>query len=561
MPLLSTIPATLAVVADGARAAASSPDMEVLMKHLVLQLAVILAAARLTGLLCRKLFNFPAVLGELVAGMIIGPYALGRLPIPGLGPMFPIEHGLIPVSAPLYGFATIASILLLFLSGLETDLATFLRYSLVGTAVGIGGVIFSFGFGAGCAVFSGLARSFMDPAALVLGAISTATSVGITARILSEKRKTDSPEGVTILAGAVLDDVLGIVVLAVVVGMSRVHEAHGSVNWGHILAICGKAIGFWLALTVLGLVSARRISRVLKAVRSSETIAAVAMGLALLLAGVMESAGLAMIIGAYVTGLSLSRTDLVNLIHNELRGAYNMLVPVFFCVMGMLVDFHALKGVFVFGLVYTVFAILAKVVGCGLPAWIMQFNLRGAYRIGVGMVPRGEVALIIASIGLAAGAISSDVFSASIMMTMLTTVIAPPLLAKAFDGGTGLKRRARAAEEEQIRSITLEFPSPDLADFMLGRLTRAFRAADFFVYELSQDPPTHQVRKDDMVFTLVGEGPRIVLTSPGRHENVARLIALEELLVLQDLAAGVEKMRNLDSMKSVLAQGMFDEDD
>lgn len=545
-----------------ANVAPAGPDMESLMKHLVLQLAVIIIFARLGGHLFQRWLRLPSVLGELVIGMIIGPYALGgRIHLPGVGALFPIRTDLIPVSPELYGIATVASILLLFLSGLETDLATFLRFSAVGTAVGLGGVIFSFALGDACAVLFGVARSYLDPSALFLGTIATATSVGITARILSEKHKTDSPEGVTILAGAVLDDVLGIIVLAIVVGMAKIGEARGAINWGHIGVVAAKAFGFWIVSTVIGLVSARRITRVLKYLRSPETIASVALGLALVLAGLMEMAGLAMIIGAYIMGLSLSRTDLVHVVEHQLRGAYNVLVPVFFCVMGMLVDFAALKGVLLFGLAYTAVAIAAKVVGCGLPAWLMQFNLRGAYRIGAGMVPRGEVALIVAGIGLSTGVIKSDVFGVSIMMTMLTTFLAPPLLVKAFDAKSGLRARARLGAEDLTRIIPMEFPSPDLAEFMLGRLARAFRNEEFFVYQINQSPPTYQARKDDMAFTLIQEGNRLDMTTAAPHEDVARLIALEELLVLQDLIEGMERMRNLDSIKTALTRGLFEDDD
>ncbi|NBC28705.1 MAG: cation:proton antiporter, partial [Spirochaetes bacterium] len=180
------------------------------MTVLVLQLAVILISAKIIGYLFQRFLRQPRVLGELAAGMIIGPYALGQFFIPLIGqPLFPIGEGVLPVSPELYGFASVASIVLLFLAGLETDLPTFLRFSVVGSLVGLGGAAVAYAAGSGVAIwlFPGV-DGFLHPVALFLGVLSTATSVGITARILSDKREMSSPEGVSILSAAVLDDVI-----------------------------------------------------------------------------------------------------------------------------------------------------------------------------------------------------------------------------------------------------------------------------------------------------------------------------------------------------------------
>ncbi|OGV42741.1 MAG: sodium:proton exchanger [Lentisphaerae bacterium GWF2_57_35] len=529
-----------------------------LMLRFIFQLGVIIISARLGGFLLKKILKLPGVLGELVTGMLIGPYALGSLSIPGWGSLFPLPMTAVPVSPELYAIATLASIVLLFLSGLETDLATFLRYSVVGSAVGIGGVIVSFVLGDLCAIFFHVADSFMSPAALFMGTISTATSVGITARILSEKRKMDSPEGVTILAGAVLDDVIGIIVLAIVVGMSKVAQASGVVNWHHILVIALKALTFWVVCTALGLLLARRVTQLLKLFKSAELIASLAFGLALLLAGLSEKAGLAMIIGAYIMGLSLSRTDLVQLIQHELQGLYNALIPVFFCVMGMLVDFRAMSGVVVFGFIYSIVAILSKLVGCGVPAWLMKFSFRGAMRVGIGMVPRGEVALIVAGIGLSTGTIQPDVFGVAIMMTMITTVIAPPLLVKSFEGGSSLRAGAEK-NQESLKTISLDFPSTDLAEFMMVRIANAFRSEEFYVYRVTHDINTFQVRKDDMTFSITHEGSSISMTTHEKHEHVLRLVVLEELLALEDLFQSLKSLKE-NALGVQLLNGLFDKD-
>lgn len=522
--------------------------------HLMIQLAVILVVANVAGFLCRRYLDMPSVLGEVASGIIIGPFALGHLQLPVIGALFPNDGSLMPIAPELYGIAVLASILLLFMSGLETDVAMFLKYSVKGTIVGIGGIVFAFGLGAYSAFWFGLADEWHDPAALFLGAISTATSVGITARILSEKRKMDSPEGVTILAAAVLDDVLCIIILAMVTGIAKVELAGGDILWGDIGWIALKAFGFWVILTSVGLLTAKRIARFVKAVRSPATISHISLGIALLLAGVSEMAGLAMIIGAYITGLALSRTDLVDVLQNQLHSVYQVLVPVFFCVMGMMVDLSAMRGVILFGLVYSLLAIFAKVAGCGLAGYISRFNLRGSLRIGFGMLPRGEVALIVAGVGLASGAISSNIFGAAIMMTMITTVMAPPVLNHLLDGGRGVRGEAREAAEK-TSVIALDFPSYDIAEFLLSHLVKAFRNEEFFVFRLPVDQLSYRIRKDDLSFTLTQDGPRIELTVLAEGDDIARYILLEELLTLQDLFQASSKLRGLDQMGADLITG------
>ncbi len=537
---------------------ASGHSITHMMMHLILQLAVIIIVAKIGGYLFQRFLKMPAVLGELASGMVIGPYAFGgMIDLPGIGVLFAEQAGF-AASAELYGIATLASIILLFLAGLETDLAAFLRYSVVGSFVGLGGLIAAFALGDYLAVVwpgNGI-DSFMDPAALFLGVISVATSVGITARILAEKRKMSSPEGVTILAGAVFDDVFGIVTLAIVMGMAKVSMGGGEVNWGGIGIIAAKAIGFFVVVTSLGLIFARKITAAIKKFKSTEIIVAICFGLSLLLAGLAEMAGLAMIIGAYIMGLALSRTDLAHEIEQHLQGVYNILVPIFFCVMGMMVDFSVMKSVLLFGSAYSLLAIFSKVIGCGLPAYMMKFNLRGSLRIGLGMLPRGEVALIVAGIGLASGIIDQGIFGVSIMMTVITTMLAPPLLVKSFEGGSGL-RKEMAGGDESVETIELEFPSRDITEFLLNRFVRALQEEEFFVHHLHTTQPTYRVLKDDIAFTLVEEGNKLLVNVPAANQHIARMILLEELLSLSDLLESTKQMKGLDEMGSDLMSGLF----
>ena len=546
------------------------------MMFLVLQIGVIIFAARVGGALATAL-RLPSILGELAAGIVIGPWALGGIGIgdglfaSGLFHGAALReiaretgHAFDATSTPLYGIATLASVILLFLSGLETNLKMFLRYSFVGTMVGLGGVVVSFLFGDLCAVcllprFFGsfadlatmpLAQAMTREAPLYMGIMSTATSVGITARILSEKKKMDSEEGVTIMAGAVIDDVLGLIVLAIGNGIiaagataAKSGGAAAGMDWGGIGLVAAKAFGVWLAATLAGVLAARWIARFLKAAfKVPVVIATMAFGLALVLAGIFESMGLAMIIGAYVMGLALSRTDLKHPIQEVLMPVYTFLVPVFFCAMGMMVDVSALcsRPVLVFGGIYTALAVLAKVLGCMVPAMCCGFNLLGGLRVGAGMVPRGEVALIIAGLGLSSGYLTQEIFGIGILMTLVTTVVAPPALVGLFVPRARGVRHPRP-NHDGSREVTFTLDSEMVADLVLVRLVQEFRDEGFFVTELSREDHIWEVAMDDIVFGIRRRGGSIRFSCTPAEEAMVMTAWMEVASQMNDLARAIAK--------------------
>jgi fructose-specific phosphotransferase system IIA component len=511
------------------------------MAELVLQLGLIMFVVRICGRLAKRV-GIPPVLGELLSGVIIGPYALGGLTLPGFPRgVFPLETGALAVSPELYAFATVASIILLFASGLETDLGLFLRYSLAGGIIGIGGVVFSFVLGnfAGVAL---LQSSFMDPRCLFLGILSTATSVGITARILSDHKRMDSPEGVTILAAAVFDDVLGIIMLAVVLGIVAVITGgQGSLPVSGILGIAGKAFGIWLGFTALGLVFSKKIAAFLKFFKHSFDFSILALGLALILAGFFEKQGLAMIIGAYISGLSLSKTDIAAVIQERLRGLYEFFVPVFFAVMGMMVNVREVFSprVLIFGALYTAAAILAKIAGCGGPALLLGFNGRGALRIGMGMVPRGEVALIIAGIGLASGVLDNQLFAVTILMTLATTLAAPPLLSASLKiAGPGTKKPVKG---DDSAAAAWEFPSDEIAGLVLDTLLKAFKAEGFYVQMMNIDAGLSQARKGDISLSVTRQERTLTIETSQVDMSFVKTAVYEVILGLHE---AVQKLKN-----------------
>lgn len=485
------------------------------MTLLVVQLGVIVFAAKLGNVFLERL-KMPGVVGELLVGMLIGPFLLGGISLPGFPDgLFPLGSGF-PISPELYGICSIASVVLLFMVGLETDIKLLMKYSLAGSLVGIGGVVSSFFLGDFMAIvlsklFLGEQLTFFSPSCLFLGIVSTATSVGITARVLSEKRKLDSPEGVTILTGAVVDDVLGIILLAV--GLSVIAASKGSgegrIDWLHIGVIAAKAIGIWLAAMVVGLLASRRISVLLKWFGDRSSIAIMSLGLALVLGGLFEQAGLAMVVGAYVMGLSLSNTDIDHVIREKINPISAFLVPVFFVVMGMLVDLRVLlsKNVLMFGVAYTLAVNTGKMVGCGVPALFCNFNLRGAIRIGVGMLPRGEITLIIAGIGLGAGVLSPEMFGVVVVMILVTVMIAPPALAALFNSdASGLRRPEPGGEGN---TLTFTFPSSQTAALLVEKLMSVFESEGFFVHLLHRRSGIYQLRKDRIVIGFRHHGTDI----------------------------------------------------
>ena len=414
-------------------------------------LSVILVAAKVGGEIAERYLKIPALIGELGAGIIIGPHALGGIRFFDLaGPMFHEVGPYISEAAShagdavepaipfaLYFVGQLGAVLLLFEAGLETDRKQFLRFIRPAMAVAIGGVVFPFALGVlvtlwfGYATFNSVEEAIP---ALFVGAILTATSVGITARVLSDISRLDSIEGVVILAAAVVDDVLGIVIVAIVVGINA-----GDTDPNSVILLIVKAFGFWLGLTLIGSILANRISRMTMWFKSDGSTLVMAITLGFIAASVAEVYfGLAMIIGAFSMGLALSATLLKEYTIFAIRNGGSILVPVFFCIIGMQVDLTAiaesenLGRLALFALAVTVIAIITKVAGAGLPVMAVGFGKQRSWRIGLGMLPRGEVALIVAEIGRASGIIGRDIFTVAIVMTVITTIIAPIFLVKAF---------------------------------------------------------------------------------------------------------------------------------
>jgi hypothetical protein len=252
-----------------------------------------------------------------------------------------------------------------------------------------------------------------------------------------------------------------------------------------------------------------------------------ALAAALLGAAAAQAAGLALIIGAYTVGLAFSRVPAAPAMRDAVRPVYHLLVPIFFVVMGTLVDFRAMAPVFLFGATLTLLAIVGKTLGCGLVALAVGFNRLGALRVGIGMLPRGEVALIVAGVGLSSGAIAADLFGVAVMMTIVTTLLAPPLLVPAFRrGGTGW--HAASAE-------SLEQPASE--DRRHGPVDRRVAAGD------RRQPASAALRDADPEAT--DAGPRYRLTLP---VALAETFAAHVVVALE--RAGWQRVLTVEELES-----------
>lgn len=370
-------------------------------------LVIMLGTAKLIGALAQRIGQ-PAVLGELVAGVILGSSVIGLV-----DPRFDILHLL----------AEIGVVILLFEIGLETDLRKLLRVGGAATMVALVGVVLPFALGYVVCRLLG----HDNLVAVVAGAALTATSVGITARVLSDLGRLQEPESQIILGAAVLDDVIGLIILTVVAGLTKGQE----VTFVGVVKVTGIAFGFLAATLVLGRLMVPPLFAALSRLDLPGSATMLSVMLAFGLAWLASEFGSAVIIGAFAAGLLLSGTPRAAEIERGVAHLGHFFVPLFFISVGAAVDVRvfdpldtANRGTLAVGGLLTLAAVVGKFVAGYAPFW-----LRGNKGIiGVGMIPRGEVGLIFAQLGLASGVFAADMFSAVTLMVMTTTFLAPPLL-------------------------------------------------------------------------------------------------------------------------------------
>jgi Kef-type K+ transport system membrane component KefB len=374
------------------------------LRDLLVALVLVWVAAKIAGEAMERLGQ-TAVLGELLAGVIVGPGVLG----------------LVHESVTLHALAALGVLILLFEVGLESDARELMRAGMQATLVAVVGVVVPFAAG------FALMRWLGHPAilAVFVGATLTATSVGITARVLADLGRLKDAAARVVLGAAIVDDVLGLLMLAVVTGIGRT----GIVSVSEVGIQFAKATGFLVVAIVLGIRLAPAFVRVVSWLQARGALIVSSVAFAVALAVVADLMGLATIVGAFAAGLVLATTDRRVHIDERIKPVSDLLVPVFFVTVGMKVDLSMLNPFsdqprLGLAIVLTAVAVAAKL-AAGLA--IYRKDVR-RWPVAVGMVPRGEVGLIFAGTGLAAGLIAPDLYSALVIVVMLTTFVTPPWL-------------------------------------------------------------------------------------------------------------------------------------
>ncbi|HEX7486933.1 MAG TPA: cation:proton antiporter [Vicinamibacterales bacterium] len=399
------------------------------MLQLLLLLGVIIASAKLAGAASNRLGQ-PAVFGELLVGLVLGPSVLDILGWPVfVGPQSPgaAASTLLPVVRDL---AEIGVVLLMFIAGLETDLAEMRRVGHVAFWAAAGGIVLPMVGGVAVAAAFGVPPFWQG---IFIGTILTATSVSISAQTLMELGALRSREGTVILGAAVIDDVIGIIVLSLVVAFAR---SQGHVDLASIGLVVGRMTLYFI-IAILAGAGFETVARWAEKLGVSQGLLAVVLVVTFVYAWSAEFVGgMAAITGAYLAGVFFARTSFKTRIDAAIHPlTYSMLVPIFFVGIGLQANGRQLGGRVVFTIVIVAVAIVAKAIGCGGAARLLGFPRKEAVRVGVGMISRGEVGLIVASYGLAHGIIGLDVYSASVIMVLATTMVTPPLLRLTFPRG------------------------------------------------------------------------------------------------------------------------------
>ena len=379
----------------------------------IIGVGILLFAAKLMAELFLRL-KLPIVLGELLAGMIVGPFALGGF--------FVIDgKQLLQINDEIRILGEMGAIVILFMAGLEMTPKEFLKGGKASFTVGTLGVVVP--FFAGLVVFQMFGFDALQ--SMLIATALTATSIAISIQVLSEFGKIKTPEARLIIGAAVVDDILAIAVLSVVSSIAGSDGGVDNIDITEVTITILKVLGFFVIMLVVAVVVIPKIitPRLWKANGSVEGIATASFFGAAALAG---SIGLSPIVGAFAVGMALSTTKVFEKIENYIGKIGLIFAPLFFAIIGAQVDLRAVNfEILMISAVVIIIAVVTKLLGCGLPAMFFLKSKAQGMRVGIGMISRGEVGLIVAGVGVTAGILTSEVYSTIVIMVAVTTIITP----------------------------------------------------------------------------------------------------------------------------------------
>ena len=397
---------------------------------LALLIALALICARVFGYVFTKL-KLPSVIGEILAGVFLGIASITifngqTLSLFGFTWTAP---SLSYLSTEFDFLAEIGILFLMFISGLSTSLRQLKSMGKTSTFVALGGVIVPLGLG----ISTGLLFGFTSEESLIIGLILVATSVGVTVRTLMDLHKLDTNTGAAILGGAVIDDVLGIVLLAFVIGSDP------------FVYVGFKIIVFFILFVYLGLKVIDKILGLGEYIQLPKAFLSISLSLFLLFSFFADRFGISGIIGAFIAGLLIGQSIKSRKIIDDVQTlGYGFFVPLFFIwvgaklIIGILQDISAFTSIALFAIILIIIAILGKIIGCGIGAKISGASLQESFQIGVGMIPRMELALIIISTAISnkflGGVVANQLLAVTVLITISTTLITPFLINLAFKG-------------------------------------------------------------------------------------------------------------------------------
>jgi Kef-type K+ transport system membrane component KefB len=387
--------------------------------HVIISLSLLLFASKIFAELFHRI-KLPIVLGELLAGIIIGPYALGGLPLFNGEPLVILDE-------TIKHIGELAAIVILFVAGLEITPREFLKGGLSSFTIGALGVVAP--FFVGYFVFSWYGLEALET--LLIATALTATSIAISIQVLTSLGKMQTKEARLILGAAIVDDILAIAVLSVVLTM--VQTGNTTPDIMEITFLILKILGLFVALLVGSILIVPRILHREKLWKSQGSIEGITTAIFFGGAGIAALVGLSPIVGAFAIGMAVASTRLIKQVEEYVHKLQIIFAPLFFAIIGAQVDLRGINlDVLIIAGILVFIAIATKMVGCGLPSLIFLKDKSKAMRVGIGMVSRGEVGLIVAGVGATSGVVSGDVYTAIIVMVAVTTIITPIWLKKSY---------------------------------------------------------------------------------------------------------------------------------